>query len=78
MATSQKKNSLDQVLLVPVLPHVQHTPPSDFLITPRHPTHLVLSLFGGNMEGGVHIFGSAVHLGAVLQQQHNNVDVAKS
>lgn len=77
MATLQK-NGLNQVLLVSVLPQVHHTPPFDFLITPRPATHLVLSLFGGNMEGGVHVFGGIVHFGAVLQQQHDNVDVAKS
>jgi len=36
-----------------------------------------LALLGGDVEGRVHILGGGVHGRAMLQQQHDNVDIAQ-
>lgn len=40
--------------------------------------YLVLSLLSGNMQRRVHVLGGGIHLGAMLQQQHNDVHVAQT
>lgn len=40
--------------------------------------YLILSLFRGDVQRGVHVLGDSIDLGAVLKQQHDNVDVSQS
>lgn len=40
--------------------------------------YLVLSFFGGDVKSRIHIFGGGVDFGSVLQQKHNNINVAKA
>lgn len=39
--------------------------------------YLVLALLGGDVQRRVHVLGDGVHLGSVLQQQHNDVHVSE-
>ena len=40
--------------------------------------HLLLALLGGDMERGVEILGDGVHCSPGLEQEDNDVDIAKT
>ena len=40
--------------------------------------HLVLALLGGYVQRSVHVFGGGINIGAMLEQQHDDIDVTQT